>query len=328
MFGLAAFLVFAHFLGRDWLESMQQMMIAFLGSPGPADLNPASAARIMHAAVSSTGSLLVLPLGFLVGAAVVGNLVQGPPVFTLKPLKPSWDRLNPVKGLKKVVALKQWVEVLKGVLKMTLFAAVAYTAVRDTLLHSRASAPGIEGILSQLFMLAGSVILRVAMVAAGLAIFDWLFRIYDHKRGLRMSKREIKDELKETQGDPIVRARIKSKQLALARTRMMADVVDATVVITNPTHYAVALRYAPGELDAPKLVAKGRAKLAARIRDLAVQHGIPIVSDPPLARALYKDVPIGTLIPEALFRAVAEVLALVLKRDEAPRNHSRPGGSR
>jgi len=311
---LVAFLAFAHFMGRDWLEKLQELMIVFLETPGPADLNPASAVAVMNSAVGSTASLLVLPLGVLLGAGVAGNVVQGQPVFTFQPLKPDWNRLNPFKGIKKVVSLKQWVEALKGVLKMALYGVVAYTAVRDTLLHGHASAPGIEGVLSQLFMLAGSVMLRVSIVAGGLAIFDWLFRIYDHKRGLKMSKREIKDEHKETQGDPVVRARIKQKQMALARTRMMAEVPNATVVITNPTHYAIALQYAPGELDAPKLLAKGRAKLAARIREVAQQHGVPIISDPPLARALYKSVPIGALIPPALFRAVAEVLALVMNR--------------
>jgi len=317
---LLGFLAFAHFMGRDWLNEVQDLMIASLSTPGPPDLNPATAVTVVNAAVSSTGSLLLFPLGVLMVAAIAGNLVQGPPALTFEPLKPSWDRLNPVKGIKKIVALKQWVEMLKGVLKMTLFGAVAYSAVIDTLSSSRASSPGIEGVLSQLFMLAGSVILRVSIVAGGLAVFDWLFRIYDHKRGLKMSKREIKDEHKETQGDPVVRSRIRQKQMALARSRMMADVANATVVITNPTHYAVALQYAPGEFDAPRVLAKGRAKLAARIREAAQKHGVQIVSDPPLARALYKAAPVGALIPPALFRAVAEVLALVMAgRNRGPR---------
>jgi len=324
---LVAFLVFAHFAGPRWLDRLQEFMIAFFSAPGPDDFNPDSVRDLLESAVVSTGSLLALPLGMLVSAGLVGNLIQGPPAFTFEPLKPTWDRLNPVKGIKKVVALKQWIEVIKGVLKMTLYAAVAYSAVLDVLVNNRASSPGIEGVLSTLFTLAGTVILRVSVVAGALAILDWLFRIYDHQRGLKMSKREIKDEHKETQGDPVIRARIRQKQMALARSRMMADVANATIVITNPTHYAVALRYAPGELSAPQLLAKGRAKVAARIREIAQQHGIPIVSDPPLARMLYKDVPIGTEIPFALFRAVAEVLALVLHRKGAPRGNDGPGAT-
>jgi flagellar biosynthetic protein FlhB len=162
--------------------------------------------------------------------------------------------------------------------------------------------------------LTAKVLLHATVLAAGLAVLDFLFRRYDHVRELKMTKREVKDEFKETEGDPLVRARIRQKQTALARSRMMADVPRATVVVTNPEHVAVALRYVPGETAAPQLLAKGRARLAERIRAIAKDHRVPIVSDPPLARALYRSVPVGAEIPAAFFRAVAEILALVLSR--------------
>jgi flagellar biosynthetic protein FlhB len=163
----------------------------------------------------------------------------------------------------------------------------------------------------------------VTILAACLGVLDYMFRRYDHTRSLRMTKREIRDERKDLEGDPLIRARIRSKQLALARSRMMSDVPKATVVVTNPTHFAVALRYVPGETEVPKVLAKGRERVAARIRELALEHRIPIVSDPPLARALYKSVPVGREIPQALFRAVAEVLALVLNRRKRPAREAR-----
>jgi flagellar biosynthetic protein FlhB len=169
-------------------------------------------------------------------------------------------------------------------------------------------------VLAALFAVGGRVILRVALVGLGVAALDLLFTRFEHRRQLRMSKQEIKDERRETEGDPLIRARMRSKQMALARSRMMADVPKATVVVTNPTEYAVALRYQPGEVEVPRVLAKGRAKLAERIRAISVEHRIPIVEDPPLARALYRAVPVGGFIPVQLFRAVAEVLALVLRR--------------
>jgi flagellar biosynthetic protein FlhB len=129
-----------------------------------------------------------------------------------------------------------------------------------------------------------------------------------------MTKREVREEQREQDGDPLIKSRIRAKQLAFARSRMMAEVPRATVVLTNPTHVAVALRYVPGETEVPKVVAKGAELLAARIREIAREHGVPIVSDPPLARSLYRTVRIGSEIPTALYRAVAEVLAIVLSR--------------
>jgi flagellar biosynthetic protein FlhB len=240
-------------------------------------------------------------------------------------LKPNWSRLDPVQNLGRVFSLRPWVDVLKVVVKTLLYGAVAYTAARDAILSSSEGAPGAEGTLGALLALAGTVVFRVTVLAAVLAVLDWLFRRYDHVRSLMMSKKEIRDEYKELEGDPLMRSRMRSKQLSLARSRMMADVHKATVVVTNPTRFAVALRYEPGDSEVPKVLAKGRAKLAERIREIAIANGIPIVSDPPLARALYKSVPLGAEIPVALYRAVAEVLALILHRRGRGRRAAAPG---
>jgi flagellar biosynthetic protein FlhB len=187
--------------------------------------------------------------------------------------------------------------------------------VRDAFAEGLAATPGVRGALVAVFALSAKVILRVGFVALALALLDLVFTRFEYRRGLRMTKQEVKDERKEHDGDPLIKMRIRSKQMSLARSRMMADVGRATVVVTNPTHYAVALRYVPGDTDVPQVLAKGRGRIAERIRELAAEHGVPLVSDPPLARALYRAVEVGQVIPASLFRAVAEVLALVLKKD-------------
>ena len=311
---LAGFLIFCRVAGAAWLDRMEALVVGSLGRLVVPDLTPSSLLDIFRATASSAGSLLLPPLGVLAAAGIAGNVLQGPPPLTLEPLKPKFGRLDPVKNLGRVFSMRQWVEVAKVLVKTALYGAVAFTAARDAILSSPEGAPGAEGTLRVLLRLGGTVVFRVTILAAGLAVLDWLFRRYDHVHSLMMSKKEIRDEYKEMEGDPLIRSRMRSKQLALARSRMMSDVPKATVVVTNPTHFAVALRYEPGETEVPKLLAKGRAKLAERIREIAAAHGIPIVSDPPLARAIYKSVPLGAEIPVALYRSVAEVLALILHR--------------
>jgi len=320
---LAGFLVFCRVFGSAWLGKIQAFLAASLGHLSTAELTPTTVGALFASTASATGTLLAAPLGMCAVAAVAGNLLQGPPPLTLQPLMPDWSKLDPVRNLGKVFSLRQWVEVVKIVLKLTLYASVAYTAARDAILSTPAAATGAAGTLAMLLALSGTVIFRVTILAACLGVLDYMFRRYDHTRSLRMTKREIRDERKDLEGDPLIRARIRSKQLALARSRMMSDVPKATVVVTNPTHFAVALRYVPGETEVPKVLAKGRERVAARIRELALEHRIPIVSDPPLARALYKSVPVGREIPQALFRAVAEVLALVLNRRKRPARAAR-----
>jgi len=314
---LTAFLLFAYLVGPSWLQRLKGLTASLLAQCGRFELGEANVLAVLHSSAISTGLLLAAPLGMVAVAGVAGNLIQGPPAFTFKPLEPKFDKFNPLKGLKKIVSLKKGVEVLKSLLKMALYGSVAWFAASGVIVGQPLGRMGAEGTFHMLASLTGTVLLHGTALAAALAALDFLFKRYDHTRDLKMTKREIKEEHKETEGDPMIRARIRQKQSALARSRMMAEVPNATVVVTNPEHVAVALRYVPGETSTPKVLAKGRALLAARIRAIAKQHRIPIVSDPPLARALYRSVAVGAEIPHALFRAVAEVLALVLSRKGA-----------
>lgn len=324
---LAAFLVFCHALGSSWIEQVKSLIQASFSHVARPDLTSDGVMRLLMTTAWTSGALLAPPLGLMLAAGVAGNLVQGPPPFSFEPLKLNLSRLNPAANIARIFSLKQLVEVLKSLLKLALFFTVALTAARDSLTDLSASSPGPGGVMEMLFHLGGTIIFRVMLLAAFLAVFDYLIVRFDYHRSLRMTKQEVKEEHKEIDINPLVKQRIRSRQIALARSRMMAEVPKATVVVTNPTHFAVALRYVAGGTDVPEVVAKGRNLLAEKIKQIAASHGIPIVEDAPLARSLYRLVPVGGGIPAALYRAVAEVLALVMSSQRRARAAANPGES-
>lgn len=311
---LVAFLLFFGFGGSTWLSRVKAMLIQAVAEIAAPEITESRLLALSLAAARSMGFLLLAPLGVMAAAGVAAQRLPGHPGFSLEKLKFNPGRMNPVANLGRLFSWASAVEVLKSLAKLVLFTAVAYDAARDAITRSTAGAPGAEGTFQMLADLTWAVLLRVAILGILLAIFDYAWRRFDYHRSMKMTKHEVKEEYKESEGDPHVKARLRQKQLAFARTRMMAAVPRATVVVTNPTHVAVALRYVAGETEVPEVLAKGQDLLAARIRKIAEEHRIPIVEDAPLARALYKSVPVGGTIPAALYRAVAEVLALVLRR--------------
>lgn len=256
-----------------------------------------------------------LPLGCLVAifsAAVI--ICQVGLTMTGEPFKPNFDRLNPISGMKKIISLRSIVELLKGLLKATLFAIVIYVAIRDYLPFSSKTmqmplAIGSAAFWDMLWTLA----MRLAMMLLVMALVDYLYQKWEFERSIRMSKQEIKEEYKQMEGDPQVKSKIRQKQRELAKKRMMADVPKADVVITNPTTLAIALSYDRELMGAPQVVAKGMGFVARRIRELALAAGVPVIEDKPLAWALFQGVEIGEEIPEDLYRGVAEILAMVYR---------------
>ena len=256
-----------------------------------------------------------LPLGCLVVIlSVAVTIYQVGWTITGEPFKPNFGRLNPISGLKKIISLRSMVELLKGLLKATVFAIVIYAAIRDYLPYSSKTMqmPIEHGSLVFWDML-WHLSMRLAAMLLVMAIVDYLYQRWEFERSIRMSKQEIKEEYKQMEGDPQIKSKIRQKQRELAKKRMMADVPKADVVITNPTTLAVALSYDRELMSAPQVVAKGRGLLAQRIRDLANAHGVPVIEDKPLAWALYKGVEVGEEIPEDLYRGVAEILAMVYR---------------
>jgi flagellar biosynthetic protein FlhB len=228
------------------------------------------------------------------------------------PLEPKWDRLNPMTGLRRIFSLRQFVEGLKAALKLLIFVLVAYLTIRQamprlTVLTQNTPMQGAHAMLSVALKLG----FRACAVLFLFAGFDYLFQYWQYHKKLRMTFQEVKDEQKEREGDPVVKARIRSLQMEIARKRMMKAVPDSDVVVTNPTRYAVALKYDPVRNAAPVVVAKGQNYLAQKIREVALKHNVPMVENPPLARALYRKAHIGSVIPAELFKAVAQILASI-----------------
>lgn len=245
-------------------------------------------------------------------SGIMGNLLQFGFLFTTKPITPNFSKINPLKGLKNLFSLKKLIDALKIILKVGTVFGIAFVF----LLKFMQELPRVElyTIYLQLSWLRDkAIILATVVIIAFLIIgfLDVLLVRYQYFKNLRMSKQEVKDEFKQSEGDPLVKGRIRRLQMEAARRRMIQDVASADVVITNPTHYAVALRYDNSQESAPKVLAKGVDFLALRIKDMAYEYNVMIYENPPLARELYKTCEVNDLIPPELFKAVAEVLSFV-----------------
>jgi flagellar biosynthesis protein FlhB len=246
-------------------------------------------------------------------AGLLANVAQVRLKLTPAALTPSFSRLSPVSGLKRVFGPAGLVETAKALLKLVIVGGTAFLTVWPKL-PSLGALVGIapNALLSEIGGQVTSIVVRVGAMLFILSFLDWLWQRRRLDRSLRMTKAEVKQEARQTDVAPEVRGAIRRKQFQHARRRMLAEVPTADVVVVNPTHYACALRY-DGSKPAPELVAKGVDYVAAAIREAAEEHGVPIVSDPPLARTLYRRVELGETIPEELYAAVAEVLAYVYR---------------
>lgn len=248
----------------------------------------------------------------LVLAGIASALLLNGWLFSLKPLLPDFSRLDPLQGLARIASWHGVIEMLKAIGKALLVGGVAAWVIwRNSGAMLSLTAEPLASGMAHLVQLLGTSFLVMAGSMALIVVIDIPFQIWDHEKKLRMTREEVRQESKETEGDPQLKAHIRSQQRELARRRMMAEIPKADVVVTNPTHYAVALRYQEGAMRAPRVVAKGAHLLAARIRELAAEHRVPVLEAPPLARALYRHADLGDEIPAALYTAVAEVLAYV-----------------
>jgi len=258
---------------------------------------------------------MVIPLALAVAVAgILANIMQTGFIFTTKPLMPDISKLDPIKGLKNLFSMKKAVETLKILLKVGVILWVCYYF----LLSFTKELPTVIyfPLFDQLAWLKEKMLILVAVILLlflVLALADLLFVRFSYFKSLRMSKQEVKDEYKQMEGDPKIKAKIRQIQMQMTRKRMMQEIPQADVVITNPTHYAVAIRYNQEKEAAPKVIAKGTDFVALRIKEIAMNYNIQIVENPPLARELYKKCNLGDIIPENLYKAVAEVLAFVYK---------------
>jgi flagellar biosynthetic protein FlhB len=272
-------------------------------------------AMIIYSDVMIQMAFILLPIMLIaVVAGIAGNLFQFGLLLTAEPLKMDLKKLDPIKGLKRIFSIRAIIELMKSVLKISFIGTVTTLIVMtniDKVLGLAFKSPW--DTLTTIGQLAALMGITAAFVLLFISILDFMYQKFDYEKNLRMSKQDIKDEYKNSEGDPIIKSRIKQRQREMAMRRMMQEVPDADVVITNPTHYAIALKYKDGDMDAPIVVAKGVDFIAQKIKLIANEHDIVMVENRPLARSLYEDVEIGGRIPEEFFKAIAEILAYVYR---------------
>jgi flagellar biosynthetic protein FlhB len=266
-----------------------------------------------------TGARTLLVIGgwgaalMLLGLAIAAPQARG--VLTLKPLTPDFSRLSPLHNAKRVLGVQSLADLLKSLLKLALVGFAVYQSLgaawNDAMSLSGADA---WGFLAATRTYAVKLLTTAGMCYLALAVADYGFQLWRHEQSLRMSRNDVREELKQSEGDPLVKQRMRSFARALARRQMMKAVPLADVVITNPTHIAIALQYDPGSAPAPVVLAMGQRKVAERIKSIAREHGVPCIENKPLARALLATAKVGQMIPAELYIAVAEILAFVIRR--------------
>lgn len=269
-----------------------------------------------------TSMLAIVPvLGAVFFAAIASNVLQiGYFVFSAESITPKLSKLNPIKGLGRLFSKQSFMELFKSLVKLGIIGGIAYITIKgETENTFMLGDMDVRSILTYTLSTIFEIFFKCTLAMVFLVIIDYAFQKYEHERKLKMTKKEIKDESKLTEGDPMVKSRIRSIQREIARKRMMQAVPDADVVITNPTHLAVALKYDSDRMGAPVVLAKGAGLVAEKIRDIASSHGIPIVEDKEIARSIFAAVEVGQEIPSTLWHAVAEIMAYVygLRKDYA-----------
>ena len=300
------------FMGGRIFDLLGETIRFYLTNSGQPELTLASWGAILQPAlrVLVITGLPIVTLSALAG--VIANLAQTGIVFSMHPLKPDLGRINPLKGFKRLIGPKALVDLVRNIIKLTLLIAIFWLTV-----NSRFEDIIVLGLVDpiaaiQLIPSIGfDAAIRATAALGFIALIDFVWQRYQFRKDLRMSTTEVKQEHKETEGDPQLRRRMRERGRALAERRMMADVPTADVIITNPVHIAIALRYDSLSMGAPLVVAKGERLIAQKIRDIALEHDVPIIENRPLAQTIHHTVEVGREIPADLYKAVAEILAFV-----------------
>jgi flagellar biosynthetic protein FlhB len=309
---LLACLIYFYFDSGRLVKKMMGMVSSFLKESGTLLI---SNNNIQSLAVDWLFEFFILIAPLLLTVLIAGlfaNFIQVGFVISAEALEPKFSKIDPIKGFQKLFSLKSFAELAKNILKLSIVGYVAYVTVASEIGNLPSLMDQSAGeILVYMGQISFTIILRTSWVLIVLAILDYVYQRWEYEKGLKMSRQEIKDEYKQTDGDPLIKARIRRIQREMARKRMMAQVPKADVVITNPDHIAVALQYDQLKMFAPVVVAKGTGFVAEKIKEIARESKVSVIENKPLARVLYKMVKVNEVIPENLYKAVAEVLAYV-----------------
>lgn len=292
----------------DQLSGITQYCWGQIGTPFSIDMVISILNETLYFILLVMAPLLVST--FLV--ALVLEAVQNGFLISFDPLSPDLNKLNPIEGLKKLFSMKQIVELIKSIIKMIIIVLILYYATKDEyIIILQSQSMTLNALIAFTGGLIMKVVTRVGMFYVVIALLDYFYQRYEYIKGLKMTKKEVKDEYKRLEGDPLIKQRQRDAQRAMSQGRQMGAVPGADVVVTNPTHYAIAIEYKPNSMQAPVVVAKGERLFAREIIKVAESHYIPIIENPPLARSLYKLTPVGAEIPPDYYQAVAEILAFV-----------------
>ena len=301
-------------LGKYAANSFSSNMVEFLGSNLNMELNTNSLQGIFLTILWRV-AIVLLPVAIPIMILGVGaSIMQTGYINSTETLKPDLSKLNPISGFKKMFSMRSIVDLVKNIAVIIIVGYVGYAFLRDNfrqiLVISNLRFPVM---ITTALDLATSIFFRITLVIVAIALIDFIYQKYQFKKDMRMTKQEIKEEYKQMEGDPQVKGKIKQKQREMATRRMMQNVPDASVIITNPTHISIALKYESGNSNAPTLVAKGSGYVAIKIKEIAKENDIPIIENKPLARLMFDKVDLDSEIPSEMYQAVAEILALVYK---------------
>ena len=290
------------------------MSLPFIESP---DKVPTDIGHLTTIGWKLLGMILMAgaaPLVLALFAAFGAGYLQFGLLLSSDQMMPDLEKISPLAGLKRIFSVRSLSDFLKGLLKIGLVGAIVYWTLTPSVgdLHKLIGMEVVQ-LLGVIGDLVNRLLITVFCAMVVIAGADVLYQRYEHIKGLRMSRQEIKDEMRESEGDPMIKGRLRQLRMERARKRMMAEVPKADVIVTNPTHYAVALKYNQVEMSSPKVVAKGVDKTAQKIREIAAEHDIPIVENPPLARGLYAAVDVDEEVPPEFYKAVAEVIAYIFR---------------
>ena len=309
---LGACLVYFYFGGLAMANQLMGLMKTYFLKAGQTTISVDNIQYIMMDFAYKT-FLLLIP--FLLVALLSGfiiNVLQIGLTFSAEAVAPKFSKIDPLKGFQRLFSLQSFVELVKNIFKIAIVGIVAYLTIRG---ESGTIIPLMDFNARDILIYIGRVSFKIlyttCWVLVVLGVLDYVYQKWEHEKSIKMSKQEIKEENKQMEGDPLIKGRIKRLQREMARKRMMAAVPKADVVITNPTHLAIAIRYEPGTMNAPRVVAKGADFLAEKIKEIARNNNVPMIENKPVAQVLYKMVAVEQSIPENLYRAVAEILANV-----------------
>ncbi|MEE9170972.1 MAG: flagellar biosynthesis protein FlhB [bacterium] len=300
------------FAGTSFLGNITSMMTVVFQNVADFEVTAADLRSYSYQGLLFLLSTLAPIVLSILVMGTTSNLLQVGFLITGEPLKPALKKISPMNGLKRLFSVRSLEELAKSVIKLTIVGLVIFVTIKGA---AKNFVPLMDSSVVNIFSFLGTTMLKVALRASIaiiiMAALDYGFQRWEYEKKLRMSKQEVKEELKEFEGDPLMKSRIRGLQRQAARQRMMSEVPKADVVITNPIHYAVALKYDSDEMDAPLVVAKGARKLAEKIKEIANEHDVPIVENPILARSLYKMCELGMAVPTDLYVSIAEILAYV-----------------